>query len=240
MIFRPIHPDRKAGFGRNRKGVRRRLNCNTNPYQTADLSLTVLRQLIIIFPVSNGEQQVRVTNLIKDGRIFSQSTVIEDKINLLSSVATKWFDCLYGDEMIWDSIREIDLDEFPGVTFRAYSDRIEAVTDKEVVPLYTGMPIWSVYFCDLNGDGKPELCSTLSIGSGIVENCFIIYDYALGASYVMSDRMEYDYTLSMKNGKLMVEKRGYMRDELLDSGELVFQDNTYQIMWDCENEAEKG
>ena len=155
---------------------------------------------------------------------------------MLTSAATKWFDCLHGDEMLWDGIRETNRHEFPGVTFRWNSGKLDAITDKETVTLYTGMPIWSVYFYDLNGDGKPELCSTLSIGSGIIENCFIIYDYALGASYVMSDRMEYDYTLNMKNGKLMVEKREYMQEDLLASGELVFQDETYQIIWNFGNE----
>lgn len=150
---------------------------------------------------------------------------------------TKWFDCLNGDEMIWDGVREINLDEYPGITFRWSYEKLEAVTDKEIVPLYTGMPIWSVYFCDFNNDGKPELCSTLSIGSGIIDNRIIIYDYAKGASYNLSDRGQYDYTLNMQNEKLMVEKRRYMQDELLDSGELAYQDNTYQIMWNLENET---
>ncbi len=150
---------------------------------------------------------------------------------------TKWFDCLNGDEMIWDGVWEINLDEYPGITFRWSHEKLEAVTDKEIVPLYTGMPIWSVYFCDFNNDGKPELCSTLSFGSGIIDNRIIIYDYAKGASYNLSDRGQYDYTLNMQNGKLMVEKRRYNQDELLGSGELVYQDNTYQVMWDHESET---
>ncbi len=151
--------------------------------------------------------------------------------------AVKWFDCLHGDEMVWDGRREINLDEFPGVTFRWFSEKLEAVTEKETITLYTGMPIWSVFFYDLNGDGKPELCSSTSFGSGLIDNRFIIYDYALGASYEMSDRGNYDYTLNLQNGKLIVEKRGSMQDELLASGELVCRDNTYQIMWDFENET---
>lgn len=39
----------------------------------------------VIFPVSNGEQQVRVTNTLKEGRIYCQSTVMEEKINLLAT-----------------------------------------------------------------------------------------------------------------------------------------------------------
>ena len=150
---------------------------------------------------------------------------------------TKWFDCLNGDEMIWDGVREINLDEYPGITFRWNYEKLEAVTDKEVVPLYTGMPIWSVYFSDFNGDEKPEICSSLSFGSGMIDNRVIIYDYAMGTSYELSDRGHYDYVLNMKNGKLMVEKREYMQEELLGSGELAFRDNTFQIIWDNENET---
>ena len=48
-----------------------------------------------------------------------------------SNSVIKWFDCLNGDEMVWDSVREYNLDEFSGVTFRWQSDKLEAVTDKE-------------------------------------------------------------------------------------------------------------
>ena len=72
----------------------------------------------------------------------------------------KWFDCLHGDEMVWDDVREYDLEEFPETTFRWSAEQLEAVKGSEITPLYNGMPIWSVYFCDLTGDGKPELCST--------------------------------------------------------------------------------
>jgi|GEM_PF-900324 hypothetical protein len=154
-------------------------------------------------------------------------SLVED--DSIKSTATKWFDNLHGNEMIWDGVREINLDAFPDVTFRCHAEKLEAVTDKEIIPLYTGMPIWNVYFCDLTGDGKPELCSTISIGSGIIDNRIIIYDYAGGASYELSDRMNYDYVLNMKNGKLIAEKRKFMQEELILSGELVFKSGTIKI-----------
>ena len=52
---------------------------------------------------------------------------------------------------------EINLDEYPGVTFHRDYGKFEAVTDKETITLYTGMPIWGVYFCDLNGDGIDDV-----------------------------------------------------------------------------------
>lgn len=121
--------------------------------------------------------------LISCGEIsISESNELSDSDHVI-----KWFDCLNGDEMVWDDVKEYNLEEFPGVTFRWRPEQMEAVIDKEVVPLYEGMPIWSAYFCDLTGDGIPELCSTLSSGSGMIDNRIIIYDYAGGASYELSD-----------------------------------------------------
>lgn len=141
----------------------------------------------------------------------------------------EWFDSLHGDEMDWDGTKEYHLDEFSGVTFRWQYVNLDAVTDKEVVTLYTGMPIWSVYFCDLTGDGKPEICSTISYGSGMIDNRIIVYDYADGVSYELSDRGNFDYVLMMQGNSLVVEKRAYMQDEIIESGELVFLDDTIQI-----------
>lgn len=149
--------------------------------------------------------------------------------HLEANTAIKWFDCLNGDEMVWDGVREYNLDNFPGVTFRCASGQLEAVTDKEAVQLYGGMPIWSIYFCDLTGDGNPELCSTLSIGSGIVDDRVFVYDYAGGTGYELSDRGNYDYVLKMKDDSLVVEKRVYNKDELVETGQLIIQDDTIQI-----------
>lgn len=164
--------------------------------------------------------------LISCGEIsISESNELSDSDHVI-----KWFDCLNGDEMVWDDVKEYNLEEFPGVTFRWRPEQMEAVTDKEVVPLYEGMPIWSAYFCDLTGDGIPELCSTLSSGSGMIDNRIIIYDYAGGASYELSDRGNFDYILNMREDSLVVEKRVYMQDEMVESGELVFRDDTIQII----------
>jgi hypothetical protein len=141
----------------------------------------------------------------------------------------KWFDCLHGDEMIWDGVREINIEEYPDVTFRCYPEKLEAVTEKDTFLLFQGMPIWSVYFCDLTGDGKPELCASISLGSGIVDNRIIVYDYAGGASYELSGRGKFDYVLNTKNDSLIAEKRVYRKDELVESGELVFQNETFQV-----------
>lgn len=145
--------------------------------------------------------------------------------------AVKWFDALQGDELIVDdAFREITLNEYPDVAFRCDSEKVVAATEEETISLYSGMPILSVYFSDLTGDGKPELCSTISVGSGICDTRIIVYDYAAGKSYELSDRMKYDYRLNMKDNKLVVEKYKYMQNEILSEGELVINGSGLEIV----------
>ena len=152
----------------------------------------------------------------------------------VSASVTKWFDYIESpEEMKWDGRLEINLPEFPDVTFRWYPEKMEAVTDDEIIPLYTGMPIWSAYFCDLTGDGMPDLCSALSMGSGLIDNRVIIYDYVNGASYELSDRGNFDYYLRLNeaDGQLYVDKKANMDEELLSTGRLVFEDDCLQVLW---------
>ncbi|MDD6089461.1 MAG: hypothetical protein PUB77_02130 [Clostridiales bacterium] len=144
----------------------------------------------------------------------------------------QWFDYLDNpEEMQWDGRMEANIPEFPDATFRWYPERMEVVTEDGITPLYTGMPIWNAYFCDLTGDGLPELCSTISLGSGMIDNRVIIYDYANGASYELSDRGNFDFTLRFNeaDGYLYVDKRKYNTDEPLESGRLVFKDGCLQV-----------
>lgn len=116
---------------------------------------------------------------------------IVDEINSV----IEWFDYLETpDEMKWDGSLEISLTEFPDVTFRWTYGEMLAVKGSKSTSLYTGMPIWNAYFCDLTGDGLPELCSSISWGSGMIDNRVIIYDYANGVSYELSDRGYFDFT----------------------------------------------
>ena len=144
----------------------------------------------------------------------------------------QWFDYLdTPSEMQWDGQMEANIPEFPDVTFRWTYGEMMAVTGNEITSLYTGMPIWNAYFCDLTGDGLPELCSTISWGSGMIDNRVIIYDYANGASYELSDRGYFDFTLRQdhQDGRLYVDKTKYHTDELVETGRLVSKNHCIQI-----------
>ena len=140
----------------------------------------------------------------------------------------KWFDYLEKPEITnWDGRLEIDLPEYPGVTFRCYPEKMEAVTGNEITPLYTGMPIWNTYFCDLTGDGLPDLCSTVTFGSGIIDSRIIVCDYANGESYTLEDRGKYDYSLRLdeSDGSLCVVQRAHDSGDIAAVGELFFSDS---------------
>lgn len=126
-----------------------------------------------------------------------------------------WYEAYRGSlpEGFWDRSWETQIDEFPGVTFRATSMDVAAVTESGTTPLIFGMPVWNVYLADISGDGLPELCATVSYGSGIVDEHIVVYDYARSEAYTLWERGEYDYILTMVDGKLAVRCRRYLDSE---------------------------
>ena len=166
---------------------------------------------------------------LTDPKTERSSPSVGDNVSGLGPAQTeKWFDYLENpEEMNWDGRLEIALPEYPGVTFRWYPEKMEAVTENEITPLYTGMPIWNTYFCDLTGDGLPELCSTITFGSGIIDSRIIVCDYANGESYTLEDRGKYDYSLRLdeSDGSLCVVQRAHDSGDIAAVGELFFSDS---------------
>ena len=150
----------------------------------------------------------------------------------------EWFDFTEDSEkMKWTEEMKCTIEEFPGITFKYTPYEIVASTSwedddtAERTVLISGMPIWNAFFSDLTGDGIPEICSEVSMGSGIIDEHVIIYDYANGVSYKLEDRGNYDYYLRMNDadGYLYVERKVYNSDELASSGRLVFKDGCIQV-----------
>ena len=103
-------------------------------------------------------------------------------------------------------IKEITVAAFPDTVFQWEGDTIRAISGGETKVLYSGWAVLDVYFCDLTGDGKPELCFTVCTGSGIFDYRVTVYDYAEGNWYQLADRFQYDYVLSLRNGDLYIEQ----------------------------------
>lgn len=109
--------------------------------------------------------------------------------------------------MRWDDTIEFEIEEFPELKFIwSSADLTLADNGKESV-LFSGMPIWSVYFCDLNGDGKREIISGISVGSGIIDDRIIVSDIANDRLYTLEDRFNYNFApLINENGVMCYSK----------------------------------
>ncbi len=208
----------------------------------AVLACAILAVCLLTNPASKEPregQRLSEEEKIPEGQKISEES-FGSEIDYTSEVQ-EWFDYHKKDGIQWSSRQEISLSAFPNVIFRWKHEEVEAIVDGKITSLYTGMPIWSVFFTDLTGDGLPELCSMLSIGSGVIDDRIMIYDYANGVSYSLEDRMEYNYSLSMQEGKLVVTKTVYRSDmdgEVVETGYLAYVDNTVQII--PIKEEEKG
>ncbi|MDE6578966.1 MAG: hypothetical protein K2K41_00330, partial [Ruminiclostridium sp.] len=103
---------------------------------------------------------------------------------------------------------EFELEEFEGVTFgwengRLYTRAGNSEERKNVLG-GTGVYVspYNTYLCDITGDGRREICTTVSIGSGIVSSFLHVWDYYNNEIYVLDKRGERDYGLDKKDGEL--------------------------------------
>ncbi len=158
----------------------------------------------------------------------------------------KWFDAYLGDTL---ENREISLSEFPGTVFHSYFRKTrfeyELINDYPIQVVYTekndeelflfeGCPVKSIYFCDLNGDGKPEICSTVSdLDSEIIYDYCIIYDYANNEKVIFRDNNAY-YRLSLKDNSLIINQYSLRTGKLMKSGGFICTDGNYHIDWSAD------
>ncbi len=81
----------------------------------------------------------------------------------------------------------------------------------------------SFYLADINGDGKPELCFSIGVGSGMIHSEVIIYDYETRAVlFNLADRGNYDYYFCEENGVLFVEETQYGNKEVIGRSRVIF------------------
>ena len=128
--------------------------------------------------------------------------------------AEVWLDYYDSDDMPWGESRTLTLPEFPGVTFTWTSGDVTAASGEDETVLFWGMPVWNVYLLDLTGDGKPDFCATVSVGSGIIDDRVVVYDYASGTLWELQDRGIRDYRLEQAGGSVQVVESEYMGPEI--------------------------
>ncbi len=214
-------------------------------YSIADSNINTHSMFLFSWDIGREYESMSQYIYDKDGNLLTAEVSLpansaswDNLPGAIPNEAVEWFDYYHNDNMQWDGRQEITLDAFPDVTFRWYSEKVEALVGEKATPLYTGMPIWNVFFVDLTGDGLPELCSTLSMGSGLIDERIIIYDYANRVSYSLEDRGNYDFSLSLRNGRIMVTKCDHRSREIVDQGYLAYQDETVTIVKAAANVTE--
>jgi hypothetical protein len=135
------------------------------------------------------------------------------------------------EELPWEEKLDFSIPEYPETVFTWSTEKITAISNVETRELFTGMPIWSVYLYDLTGDNLPEICSTISYGSGIIDTRIIAYDYKADTLYDLSDRTVYDYSLFIDNQKLVAKREAYDKSntESSDYGYVVIKDGKLEF-----------
>lgn len=190
------------------------------------------------FGVKNGGVIARFTVDGDDALVFKSASVplfadegaryvpVQNTVTAASYQPIKWLDYYFDGNMPWDGSLELEVPEYPGTVFYWTPYEVKAVDGGGEKTLFGGMPVWNVYLADLTGDGLPELCATVSFGSGIIDERIIVCDYAAGNTYDLNDRMCFDYALYLDNGRLMVRQTKYPnpQGDALAAGELAIVD----------------
>ena len=154
-------------------------------------------------------------------RLFGRVKIEIEKINVPGKVKT-----LFGEDAFW---RMTVGSQVPGkrdITVQV--DRYDAkIThpDGTSTTIFSGMPIWYAYFCDLNGDGVSELCAGTSFGSGMVDDRIEVYDFVKQQLYTLQDRGKYDYALSEEKGILIVTVTDYRTNNIVGKGSLALEED---------------
>lgn len=127
---------------------------------------------------------------------------------------------LWDGDVGWEDTREFAVPEYAGIKFVWNSLGVSA--DGE--GLFWGMPVWNVYLSDLNGDGKREIISEVSIGSGIVDDRIIAYDFSKKQGYQLENRFYSNFSLFLNNGELWVRENKYGGGEIISERKLALSE----------------
>ena len=133
---------------------------------------------------------------------------------------TEFLFSLWDGDVGCEDTREFAVPEYAGTKF--VWNNLSVSADGE--GLFWGMPVWSVYLADLNGDGKREIISEVSIGSGIVDDRIIAFDFSKKQGYQLENRFYSNFSLFLNNGELWVREKKYGGDEVINERKLALSE----------------
>lgn len=127
---------------------------------------------------------------------------------------------------------EIAIEGLPGTTVK-YNTRLPGieVTNGDTKKEAAFDSVDKAYFCNLNGDGIPELCMERTVGSGVLHYYVWVYDIANDSLYeatchkggsVFSFYGSIDFELRESDGQLYVDARDYYKPDEVISERLSF------------------
>ncbi len=120
----------------------------------------------------------------------------------------------------WNDTEEIRIDAFPNVTFCWSSSGVSAAENGKEQLLFSGMPVITVCFSDVTGDGIEDVCAVVYDGSGLIDKHIVVYDYANRQGYTLCDRGSRDFHLFVEQGRLRVGVTPYGEYEPTETGTL--------------------
>ena len=181
-------------------------------------NLNSLEGVIISATSSGNEYNVMyILQVPKDGRpaILHANqgdcwALTRDGVPLTQGTPVTWVDFWEepGSYAGQDITTEVDF--FPGFSFRYTPECVWLISpDGTETLVLAGMPIFNCFFADITGDGLPELCATVAMGSGIIDTRVVVCDCVSGKNYELEDRGTWDYVLSAQDGVLVVSRYAY-------------------------------
>lgn len=135
--------------------------------------------------------------------------------------AQLWFDT---ESEKTDKEHQLQLPQIPGKVFKRNANQIMvAKNDGENEVLVEGVQLRNGYYYDLSGDGVPEICATVTMGTGIVDSRVWVYDPVAARDYMLEDRLRFDYSLSLEDGVLTVTQRKFASRNVAARGPIVLK-----------------
>lgn len=153
-------------------------------------------------------------------------------------------DPLLGNMRIWDRYHPDHAEPITSFSTRVqeldnvlieYREDCKIYADGEYLLGGTGYGCDSFYLSDLTGDGRPELCFGMNMGSGMISSQIEIIDYATKDKiFSLSDRGEHDYFLFLRNQVLCVKETEHSKQDAIRTGVLAYSGSEISVVWDAE------
>ena len=122
--------------------------------------------------------------------------------NLQDGTLYRWIDCgEFTENSPFNLVKTLVMPDAPDLEFVFWKgEGIEVRRGDTVVAAVGGMPLWKVYFADINGDGYFDMITDAGMGSGRYWKEVHVYDYHNDRFYnfAAEDSLQWDYALDVR------------------------------------------